>query len=154
MTFTVDVPISGVSVMLKLVAASLVVAPPMIANAAMAETMARSRARPQYAFIFRLTLSTLDPTADVPRTTKYHKGGGCTSLRSRVARPLAAERLPVGLSIEAGSRRDARGSRSVGARDENGPGRRAEAGAGERDPQAVAGERWIVVVAHRRRQAR
>src|SRR4051812_27048620 len=83
MTFTLDVPISGVSVMLKLVAASLVVAPPMIANAAMAETMARSRARPQYAFIFPPHPFYPRPDRRCPAITKYHKGGGCTSLRLR-----------------------------------------------------------------------
>src|SRR4051794_18642980 len=74
MTFTLDVPISGASVMLKLVAASLVVAPPMIANAAMAETMARSRARPQYAFIFPPHPFYPRPPADVPPSRNITKG--------------------------------------------------------------------------------
>src|SRR4051812_27738435 len=74
MRFTVDVPISGASVMLKLVAASLVVAPPMIANAAMAETMARSRAKPQYAFIFPPHPFYPRPPADVPHHEISQRG--------------------------------------------------------------------------------
>src|SRR4051812_10313526 len=74
MTFRPDVPISGASVMLKLVAASLVVAPPMIANAAMAETMARNRARPQHAFIFPPHPFYPRPPADVPPSRNITKG--------------------------------------------------------------------------------